>query len=38
MAPNKEKSVVAIILEDLEDFELTDINFEEPDEAQLNNK
>lgn len=38
MSPNKEKSIMDIILEDLEKIDLKDFDFEEPDEAQLNNK
>jgi hypothetical protein len=38
MSPDKQKSIMETILEDLKKIDLKDFDFEEPDEAQLNNK
>jgi hypothetical protein len=38
MPPNKEKSVLEIVLEEYKNYDLIDFDFEEPDEAQLNDK
>jgi|11_taG_2_1085331.scaffolds.fasta_scaffold44929_2 hypothetical protein len=38
MAPNKEKSVLQIVLEEYKNYDLLDFDYEEPDEVQLNDK
>lgn len=38
MAPDKQKDVLEIVLEEYKNYPLIDWDFEEPDEIQLNDK